>query len=86
MIEDKKQYLKDKFAEVMKNHLCGNYISIDENIDVEWYTNYDTESFIALTEYGTYTHKYDWDFSYDSNLEAFIEDLFQFIANNREVE
>ena len=36
--------------------------------------------------YATYTHKYDWDFSYDSNLEAFIEDLFQFIANNREVE
>lgn len=83
MIKDKKQYLKEKFEEVMKNHLCGNYISVDENTDIEWFTNYDTEQFIALTEFGSYHHQYDWDYNYDSNLETFIEGLFQFIIENR---
>ena len=83
MIKDKKQYLKEKFKEVMKNHLCGNYISIDDSTDIEWFTNYDTEQFIALTEFGSYHHQYNWDYSYDSNLETFIEGLFQFITENR---
>lgn len=83
MIENKKQYLEDKFKEIMNNHLCGNYISIDDSTDIEWFTNYDTEQFIALTEFGSYHHQYDWDYSYDSNLETFIEGLFQFITENR---
>ena len=81
--EKREEHLKKMFDEVMKTHLCGNYISIDDNTTVEWFTNYEQETFVAFTEYGSFTHHYDWDFSYDSNLEAFIEDVIQFVLSNR---
>lgn len=81
---DHKKFLEKKFQEVMENHLCGNYISIDDSLDVEWFTNYDTEQFIALTEYGSYHHQYDFDFSYDSNLATFVENVIEFVLSNKE--
>lgn len=82
--EERKEFLEKKFQEVMKNHLCGNYISIDDDTTVEWFTNYNTEQFIALTEYGSYHHQYDFDFSYDSNLETFVENVINFVLSNKE--
>lgn len=79
-----REFLEEKFQEVMKNHLCGNYISIDDNSEVEWFTNYDTEQFITLTEFGSYHHQYDWDFSYDSNLATFVEGVIEFVLDNKE--
>jgi hypothetical protein len=81
--EEKQAHLHEMWDETMKNHLCGNYIGIDDNTTVEWFVNYEQESFVAFTEYGSYTHHYDWDFSWDSNLETFVEDVIQFILSNR---
>ena len=84
--EEKETFLKNKFDQIMTNHICGNYITIDiDDVqdEVEWFTNYDTEKFVALTEYGTYSHQYDWDYDYDTNLNSFVEDLINFIINEK---
>lgn len=76
--EEKQAHLHQMWDETMSHHLCGNYIGIEDEC-VEWFINYDNEEFVALTEYGSYHHKYDWDFSYDANLQAFIEDVIEFV-------
>ena len=85
-IEQKKQILSDGFDECMKHHLCDNYISMPdvkglESSEVEWFVNLDSLQMVALTQFGTYHHQYDYDFSFDSNLNTFVEGLQEFLMN-----
>ena len=84
--EQKKQILTDGFNDCMKHHLCGNYISMSdveglESSDIEWFVNTDSLQMVALTEFGTYHHQYDYDFSFDDNLNTFVEGLQEFLMN-----
>lgn len=83
---EKQMILTNGFNECMKHHTCGNYISMSdveglECTDIEWYVNTDKLQMVALTEFGTYHHNYDYDFSFDSNLNTFIEGLQEFLMN-----
>lgn len=83
---DKKLILLNGFIECLKNHLCGNYISMSDvdgldNSDIEWFVNTDTLQLVAFTEFGTYHHQYDFDFSFDENLNTFIDGLREFLTN-----
>lgn len=84
--EQKQQILINGFNDCMRSHVCGNYISMSdveglESSDVEWYVNTDNLQMVALTEFGTYHHQYDYDFSFDSNLNMFVEALQEFLIN-----
>lgn len=84
--EQKQQILINGFNDCMKHHLCGNYISMSdveglEFSDIEWFVNTDRLQMVALTEFGTYHHQYDYDFSFDSNLNTFVEGLQEFLTN-----
>ena len=67
----------------MTEHVCGNYIALEEvdTQEVEWFTDYENEKFVAFTEFGTYSHQYDWDYDYDTNLASFVEDLSNFVID-----
>ena len=84
--EQKQQILTNGFNECMITYRCGNYISMSyveglESSDIEWYVNTDSLQMVALTEFGTYHHQYDYDFSFDSNLNTFVEGLQEFLMN-----
>lgn len=84
--EQKQQILLNGFNDCMKYHRCGNYISMSDikelnNSDIEWFINTDNLQMVALTEFGTYHHQYDYDFNFDSNLNTFIEELQEFLIN-----
>ena len=84
--EQKQQILTDGFNDCMKHHLCGNYISMSdveglESSDIEWFVNTDSLQMVALTEFGTYHHQHDYDFSFDDNLNTFVEGLQEFLMN-----
>ena len=85
-IEQKQQILTNGFDECMKHHLCGNYISMSdieglEDSDIEWFVNTDSLQMVALTEFGTFHHQYDYDFSFDENLNTFVEGLQDFLMS-----
>ena len=85
-IERKQQILTKGFDECMKHHLCGNYISMSDvdgldNSDIEWFANTDSLQMVALTEFGTFYHQYDYDCSFDENLNVFVEGLQDFLIN-----
>ena len=85
-LEEKQQILTNEFDECMKHHLCGNYINMSnveglDNSDIEWFVNTDNLQMVALTEFGTYHHQYDYDFSFDDNLNTFVEGLQDFLLN-----
>ena len=84
--EQKQQILKNGFNDCMKYHTCGNYLSMSdvaglESQNIEWYVNTDSLQMVALTEFGTYHHQYDYDFSFDDNLNTFVEGLQEFLTN-----
>ena len=84
--EQKKQILNNGFDECMRTYRCGNYISMSdveglESSNIEWFVNTDSLQMVALTEFGTYHHQYDYDFSFDDNLNAFVEGLQEFLTN-----
>lgn len=84
--EQKQQILTDGFNDCMKHHTCGNYISMSDveglgSSDIEWFMNTDNFQMVALTEFGTYHHQYDYDFSFNDNLETFVEGLQEFLMN-----
>ena len=86
MTTDRTKILLNGFNECMKHHTCGNYISMPdveglESTDIEWYVNTESSQLIAFTEFGTYHHQYDFDFSFDSNLNTFVEGLQEFLIN-----
>ena len=86
MTTDRAQILLNGFNECLKRHTCGNYISMPdveglESTDIEWYVNTESSQLIAFTEFGTYHHQYDYDFSFDENLNAFVEGLQDFLMN-----
>lgn len=85
-MKEKQMILINGFDECMKNHLCGNYISMSdiENLeytDIQWHVNTNELQMVALTEFGSYHHNYDYDFNFDSNLNAFVEGLQEFLTN-----
>lgn len=85
-LEEKQQILMNGFDECMKHHLCGNYISMSdieglEDSDIEWFVNTDSLQMVALTDFGTFHHQYDYDFSFDENLNTFVEGLQDFLMN-----
>ena len=85
-LEEKQQILTNGFDECMKHHLCGNYISMSdieglEDSDIEWFVNTDSLQMVALTEFGSYHHQYDYDFSFDENLNTFVEGLQDFLMS-----
>lgn len=85
-LEEKQQVLMNGFDECMKHHLCGNYISMSdveglEDSDIEWFVNTDSLQMVALTEFGTFHHQYDYDFSFDENLNTFVEGLQDFLMS-----
>ena len=85
-LEEKQQILMNGFDECMKHHLCGNYISMSdiegiEDSDIEWFVNTDSLQMVALTEFGTFHHQYDYDFSFDDNLNTFVEGLQDFLMS-----
>ena len=80
------QILLNGFNDCMKHHTCGNYISMSdveglESSDIEWFVNTDSLQMVALTEFGTYHHRYNYDFSFDDNFNAFVECLQEFLMN-----
>ena len=88
-LEQKQQILMNGFDECMKHHLCGNYISMSdvdglEDSDIEWFVNTDSLQMVALTDFGTFHHQYDYDFSFDDNLNTFVEGLQDFLMSEIE--
>lgn len=88
-MKKKQQVLMNGFDECMKHHLCGNYISMSdieglESSDIEWFVNTDSLQMVALTEFGSFHHQYDYDFSFDENLNTFVEGLQDFLMNEIE--
>lgn len=88
-MEKKQQVLMNGFDECMKHHLYGNYISMSdieglESSDIEWFVNTDSLQMVALTEFGSFHHQYDYDFSFDENLNTFVEGLQDFLMNEIE--
>ena len=86
MTTDRAKILLNGFNKCMKYHTCGNYISMSdieglESTTIEWYVNIDSLQMIARTEFGTYHHQYDFDFSFDDNLNAFVEGLQEFLID-----
>ena len=84
--EQKKQILINGFNDCMRYHTCGNYISMSDMEElerpyIEWFVNTDNSQMVALTEFGTYHHQYDYDFSFDDNLNTFVEGLQEFLMN-----
>ena len=84
--EQKQQILTDGFNDCMKHHLCGNYISMSdveglESSNIEWFVNTDSLQIVALTEFRTYHHQDDYDFSVDDKLNTFVEGLQEFLMN-----
>ena len=82
----KQQILTSGFNDCMKHHSCGNYISMSdveglESSDIEWFVNADRLEMVALTEFGTYHYRYNYDFSFDDNLNTFVEELQEFLIN-----
>ena len=80
--EQKQQILTDGFNDCMKHHTCGNYISMSDTDDIEWFVNTDSLQMVAITEFGTYHHQYDYDFSFDDNLNTFFEGLQEFLIED----
>ena len=85
-LEQKQQVLMNGFDDCMKHHLCGNYISMSdieglEDSDIEWFVNTDRLQMVALTEFGSYHYQYDYGFSFDDNLNAFVEGLQDFLMS-----
>ena len=85
-LEQKQQILTNGFDDCMKHHLCGNYISMSDingldSSDIEWFVNTDSLQMVALTDFGTFHHQYDYDFSFDDNLNTFVEGLQDFLVN-----
>ena len=84
--------LKQGFEECLRNHLCGNNISFHDEqdiikmdcYDIEWTVDEEREVFIAFTEFGTFSQPYDFDFSFDENLQAFYEELRDFLIKESE--
>lgn len=62
----------------MENHLCGNYIHI-KGQDVEWGIDLEKLGLCAFTDFGTYFFEYDFDCDFDTNLQAFYEELVDFL-------
>ena len=86
MTTDRTKILLNGFNECMKHHTCGNYISMSdveglESTDIEWCVNTESSQLVAFTEFGTYHHQYDFDFSFDSNLNTFVEGLQEFLID-----
>lgn len=84
--EQKKQILTDGFNDCMKYHTCGNYISMSDiedlnSTDIKWCINTEALQLVAFTEFGTYHHQYDYDFSFDDNLNTFVDGLQEFLIN-----
>ena len=89
-ITQKQRILTNGFNEVMKHHLCGNYIDMSaidglEYSDIEWCIDinelYERFRMIAFTEFGIYEYNYNYDFDFDSNLNTFVEGLQEFLYN-----
>ena len=86
MTTDRAKILLNGFNECMKHHLCGNYIDMSdieglESPDIVWFVNTDSLQMVALTEFGSYHHQYDYYFSFDNNLNTFVEGLQEFLIN-----
>ena len=83
--DDKVKVMNEGWNECLKNHLCGNYISIDleglEYKDNEWMIDTEEFNLIAFTEFGTYHYNYDFDFTFDENLNQFVEDVTEYLIN-----
>ena len=84
-LETKRNIIDENLREVFKNHLCGNYIDLTD-VDmrfgiVEW-TIYDYNNgnfrMVAYTEVGEYSLQYDFDFTFDENLQDFYEGLVEY--------
>lgn len=74
--------IQEGYEECMRNHTCGNYISMSdveglEHSDIEWF--YNSSQLIAYTEFGTYHYDYDVDFSFDDNLFSFVDELREYL-------
>lgn len=84
-LKEKQEIINANMESLKKNHLCYNYIEIDnisdDTILIEWdLGNMDDRfTFIAFTEYGTCHHDYDFNYSFDENLNTFYEVLYDFI-------
>ena len=87
--KEKREILQQGFDECIKNHLCGNYLGFHDyedilqmdSYDIEWYVDKDTLTLVANTEYGLFFTNYDFDFSFDSNLICFYEELLEFLID-----
>lgn len=82
----KQQILTNGFNEVMKHHMCGNYIDMSdieglENSDILWDIDLDRYRIVAYTELGLFKYKYDFDFDFDENLDSFVDALREFLYN-----
>ena len=86
MLTDRTKILLNGFNECLKHHTCGDYINMSDvegldSTDIEWYVNTNSSQLIAFTEFGTYHHQYDFDFSFDENLNTFVDGLREFLTN-----
>ena len=86
MTTDRTKILLNGFNECLKHHTCGDYISMSDvegldSTDITWYVNTNSSQLIAFTEFGTYHHQYDFDFSFDENLNIFVGGLREFLIN-----
>ena len=79
--EDKRNLLTQKWWECRRNHLCGDYIHINGQ-DLQWGIEITPEHFqlLCYTNKGVYRFDYDFDYDFDLNLQAFIEEVTEYLG------
>lgn len=85
--DDKKAILEGGFNKCMENHLCGNYFNVSdieglECSDIEWNVDLDNFKLYAFTDFGSYSVYFNFDYSFDENLNSFFEDLQDFLRQS----
>ena len=83
---EKQQILTNGINEVMKYHMCGDYIDMSdieglEDSDILWDIDLDRYKMVAYTEFGSFKYKYDFDFDFYENLNTFVEELREYLYN-----
>lgn len=76
----KKKQMLEKLQFIIANRFtCGFYFEVDEQT-IQWTIDFEEYQLIAFTDCGVYHYDYDFDFGHDHNLQAFYEEVREFIC------
>ena len=87
--EERIQYIKDILRQpetIVRANRIHREIHEEKNVDtlLFWGVDAEGEKFITFTDYGTYTHHYNWDLSFEENFKVFMEESLEFYKKSKE--